>query len=111
MDASDVPSAFERRGQPRPDDRQRLRLGRRGAIDETRHGDEHRVAGRMGLMARDVETPQAEREVDRVDVLERLRQIGNVQREKDQRQRAGNQNGAGWRQPRSPRRDAAAILR
>ena len=40
----------------------------------------------MRLVLRDVEVAHAEREIDRVEILERLRQIREVQREKGQRE-------------------------
>src|SRR6185503_20516566 len=41
-------------------------------------GDEYRIAGRMGLMARDVEVGDAEGEVDRVEVFEGRRKEPEV---------------------------------
>ena len=51
--------------------------------------DEHRVARRMRLVTRDVEVTHPEREVDRVEILERVRQKYEVSREEDQQQRDG----------------------
>ena len=49
-----------------------------------READEHRIARRVRAMERDVEVLDAEREVDRVDVLERARQGAQVCDEKHQ---------------------------
>jgi hypothetical protein len=38
----------------------------------------------MGLVARDVELVDAEREVDRIEIFERGRQVENVEPEEDQ---------------------------
>ena len=57
-------------------------------MDGFRDRDEHRVAGRMRLMLRDVEVADPEREVDRVEIFERLREVRQVKREKDERERS-----------------------
>ena len=49
--------------------------------------DVDRIAGRMRLVLRDVEVPDAEREVDRVDVLERPGQEREVREQEGQDQR------------------------
>ena len=58
----------------------RRRRRRRAAAPSTtfRERDEDRIAGRMRLVARDVEVAHAEREVDRVDVFERRREEREV---------------------------------
>jgi hypothetical protein len=45
--------------------------------------DKQRVSGRMRLMVCDVEGAHAEREIDRIDVFERRRQVWKMEREKD----------------------------
>ena len=52
--------------------------------------DEDRVAGRMGLMPGDVEVAHAEREVDRIDVFERGREVKQV-RERGNRTASGRE--------------------
>ena len=49
--------------------------------------NEHRVAGRMGLVPGDVEVAHAEREVDRIDVFERGREVKQVRDEEKNRDR------------------------
>ncbi len=50
--------------------------------------DEDRVTRRVGLMLGDVEVAHAQREVDRVQILERRGQHGQMRRERNDRERA-----------------------
>ena len=66
-----------------------LASGRDQQARAPRDQDEQRVAGRMRLMLGDIEVPHAEREVDRIEILERRRQVREMEREKDD----GEENG------------------
>ncbi len=52
-----------------------------------RERDVDRIPRRMRLVMRHVEVPHAEREVDRVEIFQGLREKGKVEREKYQRER------------------------
>ena len=64
---------------------ERLPFRRHDRVHRFGGDDKQRVSGRMRLMVCDVEGAHAEREIDRIDVFERRRQVRKVEREKDQR--------------------------
>ena len=52
-----------------------------------RKRDVDRIARRMRLMPRDIELTNAQGKVDRVEIFERFREVRQVQREKDRREK------------------------
>ena len=66
------------------------------AVQRLRCHEEEWIARRVGLMLRDVELPNAEREVDLVEIFERRRKKRQVQREEQPtKNRAGEAMRAG----------------
>lgn len=53
-----------------------------------RDGDENGIAGRVRLMARDVEMADAESEIDRVDIFERRGQVRQMREDEERGQRS-----------------------
>ena len=70
--------------------------------------DIDRIAGRMWLVVRDVELTDAEGEVDRVEIFERRREVGQVQREKGDGDK-NDDRGARGEDIFSPRTGIAAV--
>ena len=65
-----------------------MRFRRPEGVNGLRRKDEHRIAGRVRLMLGDVEVADAEREIDRVEILERGGKKRQVQRDEREREQA-----------------------
>ena len=72
-----------------PDPDQAQRLGFRGdrPVGNLANSDVERVAGRVRLMARDVEVAQAQSEINRIEIFERGGKKRQVEREEQRRER------------------------
>ena len=59
------------------------------------------ITGRVRLVLSDVEVTDAKREVDRVEILERVRQVRQVEGQEDQHQRGAEsrERSCQWRMP------------
>ena len=88
---------------------ERARFGRDDRVNGLGSKDEDRVARRVRLVARDVEVADAERKVDRIEVLERGGQERQVQRDESTREGAGAEEGSSHR-TRAKRASAGNIM-
>src|SRR3989442_14361544 len=68
------------------DRRKRVRFRRNQRVRALRRENEQRIAGRMRLMLGDVEVPDAEREVDRIEIFQRHRKVRHMEGEKTDRE-------------------------
>src|SRR5439155_18159980 len=81
-------------GQPRcqrTGDRERLELARHEGSEHAGDGNEDGIAGRVRLMAGDVEVANAKGEVDGIDVFERPGEEPEVRSNKERDQRTGSE--------------------
>ena len=71
---------------PDADSAERFGLGPNELVRSFRNQNEDWIPGRMRLMMRDIKMPDAESEVDRIEIFERCWKIRDVEREKNDRE-------------------------